>query len=61
MSKSHNNFQVKIVEKYPFVQGDLINNFYFRQFIIQCSFVYTKIEIEELTPKVLGQLAQQSL
>jgi hypothetical protein len=38
-------------KKYLFIQCDLQNNFYFRQFFIKCSFVYTIIYIAKLNPK----------
>ncbi len=55
------NFPGKIWKKYLFVQDDLRNTFYFRQFFMLWSFLPTTLENAKLTPKVLGQLAQQSL
>jgi hypothetical protein len=43
------------------VQGDITNNFYFRQFFIKCRFVSTINEIARLTPTMLGKLALQCM
>jgi hypothetical protein len=45
MDKSHKKLFGKNMNKHLFMQEDLRNNFYFKQFFIQCSFVYTIIEI----------------
>jgi hypothetical protein len=58
---SQRPFQEKFEKKYLFVHDDLRNTFYFRQFLILSSFVPTLTGNAKLTPKVLGQLAQQSL
>jgi hypothetical protein len=44
-----------------FMQDDVSNNVYFKQFFIKCSFVYIIIQIAKHTPEVLGHLSQQCI
>jgi hypothetical protein len=50
-TKYHKKLSRKTLKNYLFVDDDLRNTFYFRQF------VPTITEIAELTPKVLGQIS----